>query len=49
MNLDNKNIGNDKEEKLIQLIRDIKFGEIKVIIQDGAPIRVEEIKKSIKL
>jgi len=38
-----------KEEKLIKIINDIKFGEIKIIIQDGLPIRIEEVKKSIKL
>ena len=39
----------EKEEKLLDIIRKVKFGEIKVIVQDGHPIRVEEIKKSIKL
>ena len=38
-----------KEEKLLTIIRSVQFGEIKVIVQDGNPIRVEEIKKSIKL
>ena len=40
---------NEKEEKLLKLIRETEFGEIKVIINEGVPIRVEEIKKSIKL
>ncbi|NMA49829.1 MAG: DUF2292 domain-containing protein [Tissierellia bacterium] len=40
---------NEKEKKLIKLIRATKFGELKVIIQDSVPIRVEEMKKSIKL
>lgn len=38
-----------EEEKLIKLIRKIEFGEARVVINDGKPIRVEEIKKSIKL
>lgn len=38
-----------EEEKLIKLIRKIEFGEAKVVINAGKPIRVEEIKKSIKL
>ena len=38
-----------EEEKLIELIRKIDFGEARVVITDGRPIRVEEIKKSIKL
>ena len=44
-----KLITNEKEEKLLKLIRETEFGEIKIIIQDGVPVRVEEIKKSIKL
>ena len=38
-----------EEEKLIQIIRKIDFGEARVVITDGKPTRVEEIKKSIKL
>lgn len=38
-----------KEENLIEIIHDIKYGELKIIVQDGLPIRVEELKKSIKL
>lgn len=38
-----------KEKNLIKLIRDTGFGEIRIKIQDGLPIRVEELKKSIKL
>ncbi len=39
----------EKETKLIKLMRSIGYGEIKIIIQDKKPIRVEQIKKSIKL
>lgn len=39
----------EKEEKLLKLIREIRFGEIKIIVQDGMPIRIEEVRKSIKL
>lgn len=39
----------EKEKNLIRLIREVKYGELRVIIQDGVPIRVEELKKSIKL
>jgi hypothetical protein len=38
-----------REANLIRIIRSIKYGEIKIIVQEGQPIRVEEIKKSIKL
>ena len=39
----------EKEKKVIELMRKIDYGEIRIIIQDGSPFRVEEIKKSIKL
>ena len=39
----------EKEEKLLQMIREIKFGEIHIYVTDGQPVRIEEIKKSIKL
>lgn len=47
--MDKQIIVNEKEEKLIKLIRATDFGDIKIVIQQGIPIRVEEIKKSIKL
>jgi hypothetical protein len=40
---------NSKEKKLLQLIRNTEHGEIKIIVQDKQPIRIEEIRKSIKL
>ena len=39
----------EQEKKLLKLISEIGFGEIKVIINDGKPIRIEEMIKSIKL
>ncbi|MFZ7103944.1 MAG: DUF2292 domain-containing protein [Peptococcaceae bacterium] len=39
----------EKEAKLIALIRETGFGEILLVIQDGEPVRIEEVKKSIKL
>ena len=38
----------EKEEKLIQVIRELKFGEIHIYVADGQPVRAENIKKSIK-
>jgi len=38
-----------REANLIRLIRDTSHGELRIIIQEGQPVRVEEIKKSIKL
>ena len=39
----------DKEKRLIEMIRALKFGEMRIIIQDSEPVRVEELKNSIKL
>lgn len=38
----------DREEELLQLIRELKFGEIHIFVADGQPVRAEEIKKSVK-
>lgn len=40
---------NEQEKHLIQMIREMKFGELHIFVSEGKPIRVEEIKKSIKL
>ena len=40
---------NEKEIHLLKIIRELQFGEIKIIVQDGQPIRIEEMKKTIKL
>jgi len=39
----------EKEKKIIELIRNTGYGELKIIIQDREPVRIEEITKSIKL
>ena len=39
----------EKEEKLILLIREMKFGEIQLHIADGQPVRLEEVRRSVKL
>jgi hypothetical protein len=31
------------------MVREIKYGELLIFVYEGKPIRVEEIKKSIKL
>lgn len=38
-----------KEKKLLELIHNTRFGEIRVAVKDGQPVLVEEVKKSIKL
>ena len=37
------------EKKLIQVIRSLGYGEIRVIVKENAPVRIEEIRKSIQL
>jgi hypothetical protein len=45
-----KNIILTKAEKqLIELIRSLDYGEVRVMIKDNKPIRVEEIRRSIQL
>lgn len=38
----------EKEKKLIQMVRSLNFGEIRIYVADGQPVRAEEIKKSVK-
>ena len=38
----------EREEKLLQLIRELKFGEIHIYVADGQPVRAEEIKRRVK-
>ena len=37
------------EIQLIGLIRSLNYGEVRVMIKDNKPIRVEEIRRSIQL
>ena len=37
------------EKQLIDLIRSLDYGEVRVMIKDNRPIRVEEIRRSIQL
>lgn len=39
----------EQEIKVIEIMREIKFGEIRIIINNSKPVRVEEIKKSVQL
>lgn len=38
-----------QEESLIKHIRGLKYGSVTVFIQNGTPIRIEQIKESIQL
>lgn len=37
------------EKQLLELIRSMDYGEVRVMIKDSKPIRVEEIRRSIQL
>ena len=37
------------EKQLIEVIRALDYGEVRVMIKDKKPIRVEEIRRSIQL
>lgn len=39
----------EKEKKIIELLRSLDYGEIRIVITDSKPLIVEEMKKSIKL
>ena len=43
-----RNTNTEKEEKLLNLIRELKFGEVHIYVADGQPVRAEEIKRSVK-
>lgn len=38
-----------KEKKLLELIQNTRYGEIRVAVKDGQPVLVEEVKKFTKL
>ena len=41
-------IPTEKEKLLLKTIRELGYGEIRIFVADGQPVRAEEIKKSIK-
>jgi len=38
-----------QEQKLIEILRNLDYGELLITVKAGMPVHVEEIKKSIKL
>ena len=48
-NLDTISRLTKQEVHLIQMIREMNYGELRIFISENKPIRVEEIKKSIRL
>ena len=39
----------EQEQKLLEILRNLDYGEVRIVVKGGAPVHVEEIKKSIKL
>jgi len=39
----------EKERNLIEYLRKIAYGEVIIFIQDSQPVRIEQIKQSVKL
>jgi len=39
----------DKEKKLIDFIRRLKYGEVTIKVQDGLPIMIEKTTEKVKL
>lgn len=39
----------EKEKKLVKILREIDYGEVKIFVQGKQPVRIEELTKSIKL
>jgi hypothetical protein len=37
------------EKQLIERLRSLEFGELRIMVKDSKPIRVEEIRRSIQL
>lgn len=38
-----------QEKRVVELMRTIDYGELRIIVNASKPIRVEEIKKSLQL
>ena len=39
----------EKEQRLIEELRRISYGQVVIFMQDGQPLRIERIKESVKL
>ena len=39
----------ESEEKLLEKLREISFGRVIIFIENKIPVRIEEIRESIKL
>ena len=39
----------EKEKKLIEILRAIPYGKVEVFMENAQPVRIEQIKQSVKL
>lgn len=39
----------EQEKQVLSLMRGVEYGELRIVINAGRPVRIEEIRKSIKL
>ena len=39
----------DPERRVLSVMREIEYGEIRVVINGGKPVRIEEVRKSVRL
>jgi len=39
----------EKENKLLEFIRELQFGEVTIKVQDGLPVMVEKAREKVKL
>ena len=39
----------ERERRLPDLLHSLKYGELRVRVQEGQPVRVEKIRRSIRL
>jgi len=39
----------EQEQKVVEIMRELDYGEVLIVIKNGVPVHIEEIKKSIKL
>ena len=49
MQNEGKFIQTKAEKQIIELIRALEYGELRIMIKDRKPLRVEEIRRSIQL
>ena len=49
MQTEEKDILTKAEKQIIALIRALDYGEVRIMVKDSKPIRVEEIRRSIQL